>query len=142
YNGRECRIHSYLSGNAIYERGMIDIVELNIRNLARWLDGVYDSNLLSGTNAVSSNIAQPDGYIVYVSDRRGDRIKSELDSAGNTLNTTNGMVDNEDIYGPIVTTGYTPALDPGEDVIDFGAKKGTLQRDVTELPDPLTSIIG
>lgn len=141
YNVREGRIHSSLAGNSIYERGMTSIVELNMKNVARWLDGVYDGNLLSGTNAVSTNIGKPDGYIVYVSDRRGDRIKSELDSSGTTISTTNGMVDNEDIYGPIVTSGYLASLDPGEDVIDFGTKKGTLQRDTNELPDPLTSIL-
>ncbi|MCU1266720.1 MAG: hypothetical protein JWM21_3038 [Acidobacteria bacterium] len=141
YNVREGRINSALAGNSIYERGMTSIVELNMKNLARWLDGVYDNTLLSGTNAVSTNIGKPDGYIVYVSDRRGDRIKSETDAAGNTLSTTNGLVDNEDIYGPIVATGYTANLDPGEDVIDSGTKKNTLQRDTTELPDPLTSIL-
>ncbi len=142
YNEREGRIHTTLAGNSIYERGMTSIVEINMRNLARWLDGVYDTTLLSGTNAVSANIGHPDGYILYVSDRRGDRIKSEVDSTGTTLSTTNGMVDNEDIYGPIVSSSYTPNLDPGEDVIDTGTKKGTLQRDLTELPDPLSSIIG
>jgi Tfp pilus assembly protein PilX len=141
YNVREGHIHSTLAANSIYERGMTSIVELNMKNVARWLDGVYDGNLLSGTNAVSTNIGKPDGYIIYVSDRRGDRTKSEVDSAGVTLSTTNGMVDNEDIYGPIVTTGYVANLDPGEDVIDNGTKKNTLQRDLTELPDPLTSIL-
>jgi len=141
YNVREGRIHSTLAANSVYERGMTSIVEINMKNLARWLDGTYDSNLLSGTNAVSANIGKPDGYILYVSDRRGDRVKSEVDSAGITLSTTNGMVDNEDIYGPIVTTGYTANLDPGEDVIDNGTKKNTLQKDTTELPDPLTSIL-
>ncbi|HXD34390.1 MAG TPA: PilX N-terminal domain-containing pilus assembly protein [Pyrinomonadaceae bacterium] len=141
YNVREGHIHSSLANNSIFERGMTSIVELNMKNVARWLDGVYDSNLLSGTSAVSSNIGKPDGYIIYVSDRRGDKIKSEVDSAGVTLSTTNGMVDNEDIYGPIVTSGYVAALDPGEDVIDNGTKKNTLQRDLTELPDPLSSIL-
>lgn len=143
YNVREGRLNSTLAGNSIYERGMTSVVELNMRNLSRWLDGVYDGNLLNGSNAVSGNIGKPDGYIVYVSDRRGDRVKAEVDSAGNNLSTTNGMVDNEDIYGPIIPppAAYVAALDPGEDVIDFGAKKNTLQKDVTELPDPLTSIL-
>jgi hypothetical protein len=96
-----------------------------MHNLARWLDGVYDNNLLAGTNAVSTNIGSPDGYTVYVSDRRGDKVKSMVDS-GVTVNSTNGMVDNEDIYGPNGT------LDAGEDVQQTGA----LVKDTTELPDP------
>jgi hypothetical protein len=49
-----------------------------------------------------------------------------VDTSGATINSTNGMVDNEDIYGP------NSSLDPGEDV----QNKGTLIRDATELPDP------
>lgn len=137
YNVREGRINTSYDVNTVFERGMTSIVELNMRNLARWLDGVYDTNLLANTSAVSANIAAPDGYIVYVSDRRGDRVKSERDSTGTTLNTSNGTVDNEDIYGA------NNSLDPGEDVIDFGIdlstgnnKKGSLQRDLLELPYP------
>jgi hypothetical protein len=116
---------------------MMSIVEINMRNLVRWLDGVYDTNLLNGSNAVSANIDGHEGYIVYISDRRGDKVKSEQDSTGVVLSTTNGMVDNEDVYGP------NNSLDPGEDVIDAGIdiatglpKKDSLQKDLTELPDP------
>ena len=45
---------------------------------------------------------------------------------GMTFNATNGMVDNEDIYGPNGT------LDAGEDVQQTGA----LVKDTNELPDP------
>jgi hypothetical protein len=136
YNVREGYIRTSLDANAVYDRGMMSIVEVNMRNLARWVDGVYDTNLLNGTPAVSANISGQDGYILYVSDRRGDKVKTERDTVGN-LTTTNGMVDNEDIYGS------NNQLDPGEDVIDAGldcglnvAKKGSLQRDLTELPEP------
>lgn len=135
YNVREGRIRTSLAANAVYERGITSVVEINMRNLARWADGVYDNNLLTGTNAVSANIGGDDGYIVYISDRRGDKVRAERIGAAN-VNMTNGLVDNEDIYGPNNT------LDPGEDVIDAGAdgsgnpKKGRLQKDPTELPDP------
>lgn len=125
YNVREGRINSSLSATTVYERGVTSIVELNMRNLARWVDGVFDLNLLANTNAVSTNVASPDGYTLYISDRRGDRVKSMLDS-GVTVNATNGMVDNEDIYGP------NGILDAGEDVQNTGA----LVKDTNELPDP------
>jgi hypothetical protein len=137
YNVREGWFRSQLSEFDIYERGMTSVVEINMKNLARWLDGLYDANLLSGTNAVSSNIQGTEGYVVYVSDRRGDRVKIEYKRDGTQYNSTNGFVDNEDIYGPNNT------LDAGEDVIDYGwdstrggaNKKGTLQKDTQELPD-------
>lgn len=136
YNIREGRINDDLDKKTVFDRGMMTVVDINMRNLARWVDGVYDNNLLAGSNAVSTNIESNDGYIVYVSDRRGDRVKSERDSSGATVSTTNGLVDNEDVYGP------NNSLDGGEDVIDAladgsgVAKKGTLQKDTAELPDP------
>ena len=135
YNVREGWVRSTLSEYDIYERGLTSVVEINMRNLARWVDGVYDANLLSGTNAVSANIDGEEGYVVYVSDRRGDIVKTEYLSTGTAFASTNGIVDNEDIYGP------NSLLDAGEDVIDFGwnvggtSKKGTLQKDTNELPD-------
>ena len=126
YNVREGHINTGLTQNAIYERGITSVIEVNMRNLARWMDGTFDQNLLAGTNAVSANIAKPDGYTVYVSDRRGDKVKSMVDSSGATINSTNGMVDNEDVYGP------NGALDAGEDV----QAKGTLIKDTTEMTDP------
>lgn len=138
YNVREGWVRSTMSEkNIYYERGVTSVVELNMKNLARWLDGIYDTNLLAGTTAVSANIRGEDGYVVYVSDRRGDKVKAEYLSSGASYASTNGIVDNEDIYGP------NNILDSGEDVIDFGwdaakggaSKKGTLQKDQDELPD-------
>ena len=140
YNVREGWYRYDLDEYNIYERGMTSVVDVNMRNLARWLDGIYDTNLLAGTTAVSTNIKdEQEGYVVYISDRRGDKVKAEYLSDGTSYLSTNGIVDNEDIYGP------NGILDDGEDVIDFGwnvggiAKKGTLQKDTTELPDTGTS---
>jgi hypothetical protein len=125
YNVREGHLKSTVTQNAVYERGITNIVQINMRNLARWFDGVYNQNLLANTAAVSTNIGKPDGFIVYISDRRGDKVKSMIDASGATINSTNGMADNEDIYGPNGT------LDSGEDVQNLGV----LVKDVTELPD-------
>ena len=125
YNVREGCIDS-VNCDQVYERGITNVVELNMRNLARWLDGVYDNNLLAGTPAISGNIANPGGFTVYVSDRRGDRVKSTTDFNGAAVNSSNGMVDNEDIYGA------NGLLEPGEDVQNTAA----LVKDTTELPDP------
>ncbi len=145
YNVREGRLSTSTAApdlssnaNAVYERGMTNVIELNMKNLARWMDGVYDQNLLATTPAVSANITKPDGYVVYISDRRGDNVKSmTVPDAGtnpvtySTINATNGMADNVDIYGPNGT------MDDGEDVQETGAAVGTtLVKDLAELPDP------
>lgn len=142
YNVREGHVDEASNETVPYQRGITSVVEINMRNLARWVDGVYDANLFTGIAAanspVSANIAGNDGYVVYVSDRRGDRVKGERNLAGATIQTTNGMVDNEDIYNVTVAT---PTLDVGEDVIDEGFdlatginKKNSLQLDKCELP--------
>jgi len=125
YDVQEGCISNSMSQNVVYERGIMNVVQINMRNMARWLDGIYDNNLLQSTNALSANIAKPDGYTIYVSDRRGDNVKT-FTASGSTVTATNGMSDNEDIYGPNGT------LDPGEDI----QQTGSLVKDTTELPDP------
>jgi len=127
YNVQEGCISNAMSQNVVYERGIMSVVQINMKNFARWVDGAYDGNLLASTSAVSSNIAKPDGYTLYISDRRGDNVRTFVDSSGATISATNGMADNEDIYGP------NGSLDPGEDVQETGA----LVKDVAELPDPV-----
>ncbi|MFN2511992.1 MAG: hypothetical protein ABR568_11180 [Pyrinomonadaceae bacterium] len=144
YNVREGRMDEALTSTNVYQRGITSVIEINMRNLARWVDGAYDTTLFNAIPAESSpksaNIEGSDGYTVYISDRRGDRVKSERNSAGSTIQTTNGNVDNEDIYN---YTAATPVLEPGEDVIDDGYdvglssnKRGSLQLDKCELPSP------
>ncbi len=127
YNVREGAINTGLLVDQVYERGITSIVEINMRNLARWVAGTFDGNLLAGTPAISANINAPDGCILYISDRRGDKVRNQ-----GGINVTNGIVDNEDIYGPNGT------LDPGEDVNG----DGVLANDQTELPSPATFSAG
>ena len=142
YNVREGRIDEGISATVDYQRGITSVIDINMRNLARWVDGIYDTTLLNGTNAVSGNINGTDGYVVYISDRRGDRVKGERNFAGTTIQTTNGTLDNEDVYGYNQVDGAVP--DAGEDIIDDGYdpttsknKKGSLQVDKCEVPSPV-----
>jgi hypothetical protein len=141
YNIREGRLSTSTAApnlssnaNAVYERGITNVIEINMKNLARWIDGVYDTNLLANTPAVSANITNPDGWILYVSDRRGDNVKTlTVPNPGTdpvtfgTIQASNGMADNMDIYGP------NGSMDPGEDVQETGA---AMVKDTAELPDP------
>lgn len=155
YNVREGWSAGWTSNdaNTVTERGMTSVVELNMRNLARWLDGYYDANLLANTAAVSANINPEEGFVVYVSDRRGDRVKREYAlydkngaPVGASVMTTNGIVDNEDVYNANFASA---SLDNGEDVISFGVDpdngnqpyRGTLQNEKQELPLPTLSRI-
>ncbi len=155
YNVREGWINNSQSEYRVYRRGVTSVVDINMRNLVRWLDGKFDNNLLAGKpNAQSSNIGSNKGYVVYVSDRRGDIVRNEttnlaLQAQGKpaSLPTTNGNVDNEDVYFNPAITPPTPnsTLDNGEDVITdsvFVNNTGALQKDspvAVELPDFLMS---
>lgn len=149
YNVREGHVNEGDSATVPYTRGITSVIDINMRNLARWVDGVYDTTLFNGipvaTSPVSANINGQDGYVVYISDRRGDRVKNERNAANASIPTTNGMVDNEDIYGQNQANGGAP--DWGEDVIDEGYdpgtskdKKGSLQIDKCELPSPVALV--
>ncbi len=149
YNVREGHINETALETVPYQRGITSVIDINMRNLARWVDGIYDTTLFNGiaaaTSPKSANINGQDGYVVYVSDRRGDRVKNERNAVGSSILTTNGMVDNEDIYGQDQANGAAPNW--GEDVIDEGYdpgtskdKKGSLQVDKCELPSPVAMV--
>ncbi len=82
--------------------GVMNLVELDVNNLRRWFSGLIGA---SGGSALNVGGA---GYIVYFSDRRGNR-----DAA---LNET-GEFGDEDIVNPASSTAVSNgALDPGENV--------------------------
>jgi len=61
---REGHIDEGVSATALYQRGITSVIDINMRNLARWVDGVYDNTLFNGILAASSpksaNIAGSD----------------------------------------------------------------------------------
>lgn len=79
--------------------GVMHYVEVDMNNLRRWLEGTIGAN---GTNSLNVN-----GYVLYFSDRRGNR---------NAANLETGEYGFEDIVNPASGTG-TPngVLDVGED---------------------------
>ncbi len=85
--------------------GVMHYIELDVNNLRRWLTGSIGA---TGTTALDQ-----DGFIVYFSDRRGNR-----DVAGNET----GEYGFEDIVNPASSNG-TPnlALDTGEDMNENGS---------------------
>ena len=97
--------------------GVMSMVDIDVANLKRFLDGTYDSNMPTATPYYtatghvlrSTDIPQNNGWVFYVSDRRGDY---DFD----------GEYDMEDIFG-----NNDGIMQPGEDI----NKNGTLQADYT-----------
>jgi hypothetical protein len=108
--------------------GVMSMVDIDVGNLKKFLDGTWDANMPTGTPYYSAtghvlrgnDIPQPSngspksgGWVLYVSDRRGDY---DFD----------GEYDMEDVYG-----NNDGILQVGEDI----NKNGTLQADyVNEAP--------
>ncbi len=106
---------STVYGSKVPWNGVMSMVDIDIANLRAFLDGFYDDKTPTGTPfAVSagrrlraSDIPEANGWVLYVSDRRGDY---DFD----------GEYDMEDIYG-----GNDGVNQAGEDTNN----NGTLQAD-------------
>ena len=103
YDAREGEVRDSVAyaNNAL--GGIINIIELDVGNLQRWLTGTI------GTNGADVETLSHNGYLFYFSDRRG----MLPNPGGNVV----GEYGYEDIINPLVTTGVPNAtLDSGEDV--------------------------
>lgn len=104
-------------GNDVPWNGVMSLIDIDVANLKSFLDGNFDTTmpintpfaLAAGRGLRGSDIPDANGWVVYVSDRRGD---FDFD----------GEYDMEDIYGE-----NDGIIQPGEDVNN----NGTLQADYT-----------
>lgn len=102
-------------GTKVPWAGVMSMIDIDVANLKKFLDGNFDANMPSGTQYSStaghvlrgSDIPQKNGWVMYISDRRGDY---DFD----------GEYDMEDVYG-----NNDGILQTGEDI----NKNGTLQAD-------------
>jgi hypothetical protein len=97
--------------------GVISLIDIDMNNLGRFLRGDWDGQFPANAALPGGSLSSDDvpdnggaGYIIYVSDRRGDR-------------DNDGEYDMEDIYGP-----NDGVLQPGEDV----NHDGILEADYSE----------
>ena len=115
FDTREGLYHDGLNTSSVYGNnlpwaGIFSLVDIDVANLKDFLDGRYDSFMPSGTTFTlasgrplqGGDIPESQGWVVYVSDRRGD---FDFD----------GAYDMEDIYGD-----NDGILQFGEDVNDNG----------------------
>jgi hypothetical protein len=111
--------NSTLSSTTVTRNGVMSMVDIDVNNLRKFLNGEFNSLLptsgtpytvsTSGVSLKNTSVPQNRGWVFYVSDRRGD---FDFD----------GEYDMEDIYG-----NNDGIMQKGEDV----NKNGTLQADYT-----------
>jgi hypothetical protein len=110
FDTREAIYRDSSPGSSPLLGGVMYLVDLDARNLARWFTGQISSSdcpiACSGTNALNVN-----GYTVYFSDRRGNR---------NASNEETGEFGDEDIVNTGSSGTPNGSLDAGEDFNENG----------------------
>lgn len=105
----------YSNLNNVTRNGVMSVIDIDVANLRRFLRGDFNGLFPTNTPYAVSNsgvglrnidVPQREGWVFYVSDRRGD---ADFD----------GELDMEDIYSAAPGNGGT--LQPGEDINNSGA---------------------
>src|SRR5690606_24999255 len=97
----------------VARNGVMSMVDIDVANLRRFLRGDFDGRFPTGTpfstsmghSLTAADVPQENGWVLYVSDRRGDA-------------NFNGKYDMEDVYG--AAPGNDGILQKGEDVDPVG----------------------
>ena len=76
---------SDLATDSVSYNGVMSVIDIDVANLRKFLRGDYDGQFPNGLT--SAQIPRDRGWLMYVSDRRGDR-------------DNDGEYDMEDVYGP------------------------------------------
>jgi hypothetical protein len=94
--------------NTVPWAGVMSMVDIDIANLKKFLEGQFDSFMptINGRRITSADVPEANGWVLYISDRRGDR---DFD----------GQYDMENVYVP-TSNVRSITLEPGEDVNDNG----------------------
>lgn len=88
--------------------GVMNVVELDMRNLQRWMAGNIGASGLQ-VESITQN-----GYVIYFSDRRGMQLDTQIAPPATELNGEYGF---EDVINPANANGAPNGqLDAGEDV--------------------------
>lgn len=105
--------HNLLSGatnDRLTRNGIMAMIDIDVSNLRRFLRGDFNGLFPTttpfaiskgGVGLVHTDVPQREGWVVYVSDRRGDE-------------NFNGRLDMEDVYSP--APGNSGTMQNGEDV--------------------------
>ena len=101
--------------------GVMNYVELDVRNVARWFSGAIGA---TGANTRDPNTA-PNNFVVYISDRRGNYAPAAAFAGTWPPRSPSGNETGEygyaDFINPLTATGCpNNALDTGEDVSGTG----------------------
>ena len=119
YDAREGELReNQRASTTCFVGGVVNAVEIDVKNLQRWLNGT------TGANGTSTEAVTQNGYVLYFSDRRG------MLANPNAGSVKNGEYGFEDVINPAVAAG-TPngTLDTGEDA------DGNSKLDVWGTPD-------
>lgn len=92
-----------LGTDTVSYNGVMSVIDVDVANLRKFLRGDYDGQFPNGL--MSTQVPRDRGWLLYVSDRRGDR-------------DNDGEYDMEDVYGPNDNILQLPEDTNGNGVLD------------------------
>lgn len=112
YDAREGEVRDVIgAGDSCTPAGLMNVVEIDVGNLQRWLAGT------TGVNGPNVNYQTQNGYVLYFSDRRGmlpNPNGTQVDSP-NTLTGDSGLEDSVNRSSQVGTPdGALDPIDPGK----------------------------
>jgi hypothetical protein len=117
YDSREGTRRETETGGNPYLSGVMHYVELDVNNLKKWLEGTSDGGFITANSTMNVT-----GYVLYFSDRRGNKNRG-LDNVARTADDVEtGEFGFEDIVTPLSATSVSDGnLQTGEDFNSNGA---------------------
>jgi Tfp pilus assembly protein PilX len=120
---------SGLNNNYVYKNGVMSVVDIDVRNLERFFNGVWDGTfpvttpfaLANGARGLkSTDVPSNRGWVVYLSDRRGDY---DFDGRYNMedVNPNSGSLLDEDLNGNgFIDTDYINEAPAQDSTVEAG----------------------
>lgn len=120
---------SGLSTNNVYRNGVMSLIDIDVANLRRFLNGEFN-NLFpnttpfaaanSGNGLKNTDVPQSRGWVMFFSDRRGDDDFDGKYDMEDVNPNTNSVVDEDIDNDGNITVDYDEAPNPVDSGIDIG----------------------
>jgi len=107
----------------VYKNGVLSLIDIDVNNFRRFLRGDFDNNfplntpfaISKGRGLKSTDVPKKHGWVIYVSDRRGDvdfdgRYKME-DVNPTSNSTVDEDINNDSVIDAAASNGESPASD-------------------------------
>lgn len=111
---------SGLGTNEIYRNGVMSMIDIDVANLRRFLNGDFNNDFpnstpfaaANGHTLLNSDVPQTKGWVLYVSDRRGDYDFDGKYDMEDVNPNSNSLVDEDIDNDGVITVDYNECPNP------------------------------